>query len=269
VLLAGLQAAGRTVVVERLGPTRDHTERLLNWFGVPIKFAATSDDATGIEICGPVRFAGRDITIPGDISSAAFLIAGAALLPGSELEIESVGLNPTRTQFLSSLGSLGFETRISEVHAECHEPVGNILVSGSSPAAPREHAKVPRVSGASIPQLIDELPLLAVVGTQISGGIEIRDAVELRLKETDRISATVTNLRAMGAEVEEFEDGLAVAGPASLRGSKIDSFGDHRIAMAFTIAALVANGESEISGAECVGISFPEFFGLLESIVER
>jgi 3-phosphoshikimate 1-carboxyvinyltransferase len=242
---------------------------LLEWFGVPLEFATPAGDAKEIEIHGPVRFAARDITIPGDVSSAAFLIAGAALLPGSELEIENVGLNPTRTQFLSSLCSLGFETRISEVHSECNEPVGNILISGSSPAGRHAHTNVTRVRGASIPPLIDELPLLAVVGTQVPGGIEIRDAAELRLKETDRISATVTNLRAMGAEVEEFEDGLAVAGPTSLRGSKIDSFGDHRIAMAFTIAALIASGQSEISGAECVDISFPEFFGLLESVVER
>ena len=136
-----------------------------------------------------------------------------------------------------------------------------------SPAG--EVAESNSVRGGLIPQLIDELPLLAVVGTQISGGIEIRDAAELRFKETDRIAATVKNLRMMGVGVEEFEDGLAVAGPASLSGAELDSFGDHRIAMAFTIAAFLADSASEIAGAECVEISFPEFFELLESLVQR
>jgi 3-phosphoshikimate 1-carboxyvinyltransferase len=159
--------------------------------------------------------------------------------------------------------------RITEIHEKCNEPVGNIRATGGSFSELRERVKSNSVRGGSIPQLIDELPLLAVVGTQISGGIEIRDAAELRFKETDRIATTVKNLRMMGVGVEEFADGLAVAGPASLRGAALDSFGDHRIAMAFTIAALLADGESEIAGAECVEISFPEFFESLESVVER
>jgi 3-phosphoshikimate 1-carboxyvinyltransferase len=266
VLLAGIQAEGRTVVIETLGPTRDHTERMLTWFGVPVDRV---DESAGIEIQGPVSFAARDVNIPGDISSAAFLIAGAALLPGSQLEIEGVGLNPTRTQFISTLQSLGLDVRITEIHEKCNEPVGNIRVSGGSFPKLGAPVKSNSVRGGSIPQLIDELPLLAVVGTQLSGGIEIRDAAELRFKETDRIATTVKNLRMMGVGVEEFADGLAVAGPASLRGAELDSFGDHRIAMAFTIAALLADGESEIAGAECVEISFPEFFESLESVVER
>jgi len=269
VLLAGIEADGRTEVIETLGTTRDHTERMLTWFGVPVERVVTADESVAIRIHGPVSFAAREVNIPGDISSAAFLIAGAALLPGSELEIEGVGLNPTRTQFLSALRSVGLDVRISEIHEKCNEPVGNICVSGGSFSELDERVKSNSVRGGLIPQLIDELPLLAVVGTQISGGIEIRDAAELRFKETDRIAATVKNLRMMGVGVEEFEDGLLVAGPASLRGAELDSFGDHRIAMAFTIAALLADGESEIAGAEYVGISFPEFFKLLESVVER
>ena len=282
VLLAGIQADGRTVVIETLGATRDHTERMLAWFGVPVERVVTADAAAAIGIHGPISFAAREVNIPGDISSAAFLIAAAALLPGSELEIEGVGLNPTRTQFLSTLRSVGLDVRITEIHEKCNEPVGNIRVAGGSfpklervdrgpqPGSPAGVVvESNSVRGGLIPQLIDELPLLAVVGTQISGGIEIRDAAELRFKETDRIAATVKNLRMMGVGVEEFEDGLAVAGPASLSGAELDSFGDHRIAMAFTIAAFLADGASEIAGAECVEISFPEFFELLESLVQR
>lgn len=271
-LFAGLHAAGRTEISEPLGATRDHTERLLKWFGVKLESPETAGNRLAtIAVDGPTSLSACDVSIPGDVSSAAFLIAAAALLPDSNLEIEAVGLNPTRTQFLSTLSSLGFDLNITGKYQECNEPLGNVRVSGglsSEPALKAEKLRGP-FRGPLIGQLIDELPLLAVVGTQISGGIEIRDAGELRLKESDRISATVKNLRAMGAAVEEFEDGLTVAGPTSLRGANIDACGDHRIAMAFTIAALIAEGESEISGAECVGVSFPEFFNLLESIVER
>ena len=269
VLLAGLQAAGQTEVTERLGITRDHTERMLQWFGVAVETKASPDGSRTVMIDGPVRFAARDVDIPGDISSASFFIAGAALLPGSKLEIEGVGLNPTRTQFLSTLHSLGLEVDMSALYEGCNELVGTVGVFAGPNRESGEHRESRVVNGALIPQLIDELPLLAVLGTQISGGIEIRDAAELRLKETDRISATVKNLRAMGADVEEFEDGLAVAGPINLRGAKLDPHGDHRIAMAFTIAALIADTESEIVGVECVGISFPEFFELLDSLIER
>jgi 3-phosphoshikimate 1-carboxyvinyltransferase len=161
------------------------------------------------------------------------------------------------------------DLEIGDVHDECNEPVGTVRVLGGQ----AHEARQPRLSnslrGSLIPQLIDELPLLAVIGTQVPGGIEIRDAAELRVKETDRIAATVSNLRAMGAEVEEYEDGLAVAEATDLRGALIYSRGDHRIAMAFTVAALLADGESEISGADCVAISFPEFYRLLDAVVER
>ena len=272
VLFAGLYTPGRTEVTEKLGVTRDHTERMLNWFGVPVETRDTSRDGSAtrvIAVNGQPDFSGRDVSIPGDISSAAFLIATAALLSGSELEIEAVGLNPTRTQFLTTLRTIGLDVDVSDVGDDCNEPVGMVRARGLETHEPHAAGPSHLLRGALIPQLIDELPLLAVVGTQVRGGIEIRDAAELRVKETDRIAATVANLRAMGAAVEEYDDGLAVAGPTCLRGGLIDSRGDHRIAMAFTIAALLAAGDSEIAGAECVAVSFPEFFGVLESVVER
>lgn len=268
ILLAALNADGRTEVVESAGSTRDHTERLLRWFGVPLE---TSADAAAVTIAltGPASYAARDVNIPGDISSAAFLIAAAALLPGSELRIANVGLNATRAQVLSLLRSLGFEIEIAAPREDCNEPRGDLSVTGRS-ASPAVNPDRPhRVAGPLIAPLIDELPLLAVMGSQLAGGLEIRDAAELRLKETDRIAATVTNLRALGAKVDEFEDGLAVAGPTALRGAQLNSFGDHRIAMAFSVGALLADGDSEILGGDCVTVSFPEFFELLNSIVER
>ena len=263
ILFAGLFADGRTTVIEK-SPSRDHTERLFNGFGVPV---STNDDLS-ITIDGPTRFAGGGtITIPGDISSAAYFIAAAMLLPRSELIIDAVGLNPTRAAFLSVLRSWGAEISTSDLRSEHNEPVGTITVSGGLHSAPREEDRI--LSGSMIPSLIDELPLLAVVGTQVPGGIQIRDAEELRLKESDRLQATANNLRAMGAEVDEFDDGIAVSGPTELRGAAIDSYGDHRIAMAFSVAALIAEGETEIKNPDCAAISFPEFFSLLETLVQR
>ncbi len=259
ILFAALGAEGRTQVTE-MSPSRDHTERLFNGFGATV----TSKDSS-IALNGPARFTGGAMKIPGDISSAAYFIAAAMLLPNSDLTIDGVGLNPTRAQFLSVLTSWGADITTSDLQSERNEPLGSVRVKGGlGPGPARNESKLGR---SMIPSLIDELPLLAVVGTQISGGIEIRDASELRLKESDRLAATAQNLRAMGAEVEDFADGLAVLGPTKLRGAKIDSFGDHRIAMAFSIAALIADGPSEIEGSECVEISFPEFYGILGSIV--
>ena len=263
ILLAGLGGAGQTQVIENQ-VTRDHTERMLRWFGVPLE-VKDLDGLRAITVDGPARFNARDVSIPGDVSSAAYFIAAAALLPESSLETIDVGVNPTRVVFLEQLRSLGFDVAVSEVREECREEVGTIRVSGSK-SSPNSAAPL---RGSLIPQLIDELPLLAVVGSQIDGGIEIRDAAELRAKESDRIATTAANLRAMGADVEEFEDGLRVAGPTPLRGALIDPRGDHRIAMAFSVAGLIAQGETEIKDAECVAVSFPDFFELLESVIER
>ncbi|HEX8284608.1 MAG TPA: 3-phosphoshikimate 1-carboxyvinyltransferase [Pyrinomonadaceae bacterium] len=271
VLLAGLGAEGRTEVVEPREQTRDHTERMLRWFGVEVETRELPGEAARVVVSleGGSRLTARDLTVPGDISSAAFPLAAAALLPGSELELESVGLNPTRAAVLDAFRSLGLTLEVSDASERSNEPTGDIRVSGVGSLAPASPgANV--IRGASVPQLIDELPALAVVGTRVDGGLEIRDARELRVKESDRIAATVENLRAMGARVEEFEDGLRVEGPARLRGARLKSYGDHRIAMAFAVAALSAEGESEIEGAEeCVAVSFPEFFQLLDSVTER
>lgn len=260
VLFAGLNAKGRTTVIET-SPTRDHTERLFNGFGVPV----TTNDDLSVTLDGPARFKGGSITIPGDVSSAAYFVAAAMLLPKSRLTIEGVGLNPTRAAFLSVLTSWGADISTDDLQTERNEPYGTINVRGGLAGTATDRT----LSRSIIPSLIDELPLLAVVGSQIDGGIQIRDAAELRHKESDRLATTAANLRAMGAEVEEFDDGLAVSGPTRLHGALIDSHGDHRIAMAFSVAALIAEGETEIAGAECVAISFPEFFTLLESTAKR
>jgi len=272
ILLAGLSAAGRTEVIEN-EVTRDHTERMLRWFGVPIETGAAEREGVNARFAavqGPAQFKARDVSIPGDISSAAYFVAAAALLPGSALEIRNVGVNSSRVLFLNQLRALGFDVSITDNSEESNEERGAVRVRGIEKPKPSGNFETPfLIDGLSVPPVIDELPLLAVVGSQLESGIEIRDAAELRVKESDRIAATVVNLRAMGAEVDEFEDGLRVAGVTHLRGAKIDPQGDHRIAMAFSVAGLLAEGETEIEDAGCVAVSFPEFFELLESVAER
>jgi len=269
VLLAGLHADGRTEVIERRGLTRDHTERLLQWFGASIEIKSVNPGESTCAVDGPADFSAKDVRVPGDFSAAAFLIAAAALLAGSEIEIEGVGLNPTRTQFLDTLRALGAQIEIGSERDESNEPAGTVRVSGSSLRENVEKEISLTISGPLTAALIDELPLLAVVGSQLATGLIIRDARELRFKETDRIKVTAKNLKAMGAAVEEFDDGLRIIGAARLKGATIESFGDHRIAMAFSIAAHLAEGESEIKGSECISVSFPNFFAVLESLVER
>lgn len=278
ILLAGLYANGRTCVKESRGATRDHTERMLRWYGAKVEYAAGDENLSSAEIHiePPAQLKARDYRVPGDISSAAFFIAAASLLPGSKLLIKGVGLNRTRTQFLSTLRALGADVSIKtgEVDKEgmlaaLEEEYGDVIIRGVAGLAPARLNESNVLGGALIPQLIDELPMLAVLGTQVMGGLTIRDAAELRVKETDRIAATVENLRAMGALVEEHEDGLTIERRTHLRGARLNAHGDHRIAMAFTVAALLAEGESEITGADCVSVSFPEFYTLLESLVER
>ena len=270
-LLAGLQADGRTEIIERNGVTRDHTERMLQWFGASLEFDRDNDkpERRVCAVIGPASLSSRDVSVPGDFSAAAFFIAAAALLEESEIEIEGVGLNPTRTQFLDTLRALGAEIELSSKRNEANEPVGNIRVCGSRLRATAEKELSLTISGQLSTAMIDELPLLAVIGSQLPTGLIIRDARELRFKETDRLAAVAKNLKAMGAAVEEFDDGLRIVGAARLQGAKLESFGDHRIAMAFSVAALLADGESEITGSECVAVSFPNFFEVLESLVER
>jgi 3-phosphoshikimate 1-carboxyvinyltransferase len=258
VLLAGLQTAGTTTVREALR-TRDHSELALRAFG-----ATLSRDLESVSITGPQALHAIEAQVPGDISSAAFFLCAAAIFPGSTLLFDSLGLNPTRATLLDVLATLG--ARISVLHLEEKnaELVGAVQIS-----APAEGLGTAEVSGALAAQLIDELPVLAAIAPYTSGGIRIRDAKELRVKESDRIALVVKNLRAMGAEVEEFEDGLDVPGGQTLHGATIDSGHDHRIAMAFSVAALRAEGETLIQGSESAAISFPEFFDLLDLVAER
>lgn len=266
ILLAGLNADGPTKVVEET-PTRDHTERMLRWFGVAVEQSdAPKEGQTFAAVTGPANLAARDVDVPGDISSAAYFIAAAALIEGSSLEIMNVGLNPSRIEFLNVVKSLGLAVNIEERRERSNEPNGALRVEGAA----KQSTDAPlMIDGDRIAGLIDELPLLAVIGSQLDGGVEIRDASELRVKESDRIAATVAGLHAMGADVEEFDDGLRAGGRTRLRGARIDSRGDHRIAMSFAVAGLLAEGQTEIAGAECVSVSVPEFFELLSSVVER
>jgi 3-phosphoshikimate 1-carboxyvinyltransferase len=258
VLLAGLQTNGATIVREAVR-TRDHSELALRAFGATLNRTIDS-----VSIAGPQALHAIDSAVPGDISSAAFFLCAAALFPGSALLLDSLGLNPTRATLLDVLTALGAHISVLNLEEKNAELVGTVQIS-----APPEGLGSTAVSGALAAQLIDELPVLAAIAPYTGGGIRIRDAKELRVKESDRIDLIVKNLRAMGAEVAEFEDGVDVPGGQTLHGATIDSGGDHRIAMAFSVAALRAEGDTLIQGADSAAISFPEFFDLLDLVAER
>jgi 3-phosphoshikimate 1-carboxyvinyltransferase len=258
ILLAGLQTAGTTTVHEAVR-TRDHSELALRAFGARLTRTLNS-----VSIAGPQTLHSIEASVPGDISSAAFFLCAASLFPGSSLVLDALGLNPTRAALLDVLTALGARISVLNLEELNSELVGTVQIS-----APAEGLGTTEVSGALSAQLIDELPVLAAIGPFTSSGIRIRDAKELRVKESDRIALVAKNLRAMGAEVTEFEDGLDVPGGQKLHGATIDSGGDHRIAMAFSVAALRAEGETLIQGAESAAISFPEFFNLLDLVAER
>ncbi|MGA3082520.1 MAG: 3-phosphoshikimate 1-carboxyvinyltransferase [Terracidiphilus sp.] len=258
ILLAGLQTAGMTTVREAVR-TRDHSELALRAFG-----ASVTRTVDSVSITGPQRLRAIEAAVPGDLSSAAFFLCAAALFPGSSLLLDSLGLNPTRAALLDVLTTLGARVAVLNLEEKNAELVGTVQVT-----APAEGLGTAEISGALAAQLIDELPVLAAIGPFTSGGIRIRDARELRVKESDRIALVAKNLRAMGAEVIEFEDGLDVSGGQRLHGATIDAGGDHRIAMAFSVAALRAEGPTLIQGAESAAISFPEFFELLDLVAER
>jgi 3-phosphoshikimate 1-carboxyvinyltransferase len=256
VLLAGLFAEGETWVEEPV-PTRDHTELALQSFGANVM---RRGNRAGI--AGGQRLRAIQALVPGDISSSAFFLCAAALFPESNLVIDSLLLNPTRAALLDVLAAMGVRTSMLRVEQHHGELVGTVQVQPGP-------LRGTRISGAQSAALIDELPVLAAIAPYTEEGIEIRDARELRVKESDRIAAVAANLRAMGARVEEFDDGLRVPGGQPLRGAEVNSFGDHRIAMAFAVAALRAQGETRILGADAARISFPGFFTLLEQVVER
>ena len=255
VLLAGLQAEGRTTVREPM-PSRDHTERMLGAFGVTVERQGLSASVVGGT---PLR--GTTVRVPGDASSAAFLVVAALVRPDSEVRLEGVLLSPTRTAFVDVLRAMGgrIETELVETEPE---PIGTIVASSST-------LRGVRVDPALVPSLIDEVPALAVAGAFASGELEITGASELRLKESDRIAALASGLAALGVPVRELPDGLVVTGGAPLVGARVDSHDDHRIAMALAVAALGASGTTEIARGECVAVSFPEFYTLLARATGR
>lgn len=257
ILLAGLFADGETVIEEPL-KSRDHTERMLKAYGVDV-----SVDGLNITVKGGSALSLCDITVPGDISSAAFFIAGALMVEGSELHIRYVGLNPTRTGFIDVVSNMGADVKILDERVVSGEPTGNLLCKYTCKLKPITLSK------DDIPSMIDEFPILCVLATRASGVTEIRGAGELRVKESDRIKAIVTELRKMGAKIEEYEDGVAIEGPVTLRGrNDLQSYDDHRIAMALSIAAISAEGQSVIHGTDAVGISYPEFYPTLSRLTK-
>jgi 3-phosphoshikimate 1-carboxyvinyltransferase len=273
ILLAGLNAEGVSEVrnpksKERVAPSRNHTELMLAFLGAKTEesFLETNGDfAHHVSIDGDSELIAKDIKVPSDISSAAFFIVAAACLKNSEIVLENTGLNPTRSAIIEVLQSFGASVEILDKREVCNEIVGNLRVIGAENLEPKTASNL--IDSEIVANLIDEIPILAILGTQVRNGLEIRGAEELRVKESDRIAAIVENLKRMNAEVEEFSDGFRVK-KSDLKGAKVDSFGDHRIAMAFSIAALFARGETEIVGAECANVSFPEFFQVLTRVVK-
>ncbi len=264
VLLAGLFAEGVTTVTEP-ARTRDHTELALEEFGVVIERRGRTVQIHGFSKGnGSGKLAAQSLDVPGDLSSAVFFIAAASLLPESNILIHNVGLNPTRTAILDLLVSMGAQVQMQALRSSHGEVVGDLAVKGAS-------LRGGVIAGDRIPLVIDELPMLAALGPFTEEGIEIRDAAELRVKESDRIAALAENLRRMGAAVEERPDGLKVQGrrAGKLRGAEIEPRGDHRIAMAFAVAGLAAEGNTVIRDADCAGVSFPGFFKELNRLAER
>jgi 3-phosphoshikimate 1-carboxyvinyltransferase len=255
-LFAGLLAEGETRV-EELVRTRDHGELALRAFG-----AEVTQHGNQARIAGGQKLHAIEAEIPGDLSTAAFFLCAAALFPGSRLLISHLLMNPTRARLLDMLILMGVGISVAELEDQHGELVGTVEVDGRD-------LRGARIAGADTAALIDEIPVLAVVAPYTMNGIEVRDARELRVKESDRIASIVTNLRAMGAEVEEHDDGLKVPGGQRLHGAEIDSFGDHRIAMAFAVAALRAVGDTIIHRADAAVISCPGFFGALEGLSQR
>jgi len=255
ILLAGLYADGETTVRE---PTlsRDHTERMLPCFGINVK-----NNNLEIKVVSSGILNSTSIDTPGDISSAAFLMVAASLVQGSSLTLHNIGTNPTRTGIIYLLKKMG--TKITKLNS-CvinNEPRADFLIETSS-------LKNVQIDKEFIPKLIDEIPILAIGATQAQGETIVRNAKELRVKETDRINAITSNLKKMGIQIQEFDDGFSIKGPQPLHGAVIESYGDHRIAMAFTIAGLIAKGETTICDSECVNISYPDFYQDLEKVID-
>jgi len=255
ILLAGLYARGRTSISEP-SPSRDHTERMLKYLGAPIEMKGTNIIIEGIS-----ELKARSIAIPGDISSAAFFIIACLLLKNSEIRIKEIGVNPTRTGIIDVLKNMGANIGIENVHQLCGEPVADLIVKSGS-------LRATKIGGDLIPRIIDEIPVLAVAATQAEGVTEISDAQELRVKESDRIGNVVSELSKMGASIKEKKDGMVISGGKRLVGNSVNSFGDHRMAMALIVAGLIADGETTINDVACIDTSFPQFMDTLNRMVE-
>jgi 3-phosphoshikimate 1-carboxyvinyltransferase len=253
ILLAGLTASGKTTVLEP-STSRDHTERMLSAFGVQV-----DQLSNGVSISGGQSLTATNVIVPGDISSAAFFLAAALMVPGSTITIEKVGLNPTRTGIIDVFRAMGAEVTVEQQQESSGEPIGSITITC-------DELKGIEISGDLIPRLIDEIPIIAVVATQAKGKTIIKDAAELKVKETNRISTTANELRKLGAQVEETHDGLIIEGKTSLRGATCSSHGDHRIGMAMAIAGLAADEPVVVDGAEAIQVSFPGFYELLHQL---
>ncbi len=253
ILLAGLYAEG-TTTVHQPGPARDHTERMLAAMGADIETSGLS-----VKLSRTPALAPLSLRVPGDLSSAAFLMIAATLVPGSVLTIEGVGTNPTRDGLLDVLRDMGAHIDLSNKRESGSEPVADITIrSGQLRGA--------EVSGDAVVRMIDEFPVLAVAATQAHGSTTVRDAAELRVKETDRIAVVAGELQAMGAQIEPRQDGFIITGPTRLQGATVDSHGDHRLAMALAVAGLIATGTTVVRDADCINDSFPGFESILAQI---
>ena len=258
VLLAGLYASGQTTVTEP-ALSRDHTERMLRSFGAKV-LTGNFEDRPPVTVTETQNLYGTEISVPGDISSAAFFLVGASIVPGSEVVLRNVGINPTRDGVISALRAMGAKIEVLEVRNEDSEPAADLLVR----YAPLHGTEI---GGALIPRLIDELPVLAAAAAVAEGRTVIRDAAELKVKESNRIRTMAEGLSRLGAKVEETEDGLIIDGGAALHGGAVESYSDHRIAMSFAILSLVTDGEVRISDSDCVNISAPTFYEDLKSLL--
>jgi 3-phosphoshikimate 1-carboxyvinyltransferase len=253
-MLAGLFAEGETILTEPVA-TRDHTERLLHFFGADVR-----QDGGRIRLIGGQALSARELAVPGDISSAAFFIVGASIIPRSDLRLQGVGVNPTRTGLLDVLTQMGASVELENPREQGGEPVADLRIRSA-------RLRGVRISGEMVPRLIDEIPVLCIAAALAEGETVIQDAAELRVKESDRIETMAMNLRKMGVEVETAPDGIRIWGGKGLKGSEFQSFGDHRVAMSMAIAGLAAEGRTVIDDTECIQTSFPEFEPMLRSVV--
>jgi 3-phosphoshikimate 1-carboxyvinyltransferase len=253
IILAGIRANGRTIIKGKI-KSRDHTERILSYLGAKLK---VEEDYISVERSVLFPFS---LEVPGDISSAAYFLVAALLLPNSEITIRNVGFNPTRIGIINVLKRMGAQIDVYNMRESCGEPIVDLYAKTSS-------LKAVSISQEEIPFLIDEIPLLSVAMSLASGESEVSGAQELRVKETDRIKAICDSLSRLGVNIKEKEDGFKIKGPSRLKGNFLESYGDHRMAMAMAIAAILAEGESVIREAECVSVSFPDFWNLLKKVV--